>query len=295
MLGVPHPPSAPQSSPRRRTLSTEHGREIVPPQFPFFNSEQIPGRSRRTPPRVSAPITIDVQLADRGQKIRPLPRIPIPPTPKSAPPLPHRQLSRAPSMRPLPCLPESGALAISVTPATPLPPPTPTIESNAHLAPPRPRPGPPRFTSLSLKIQTSPDALSPRDFGSSVPSPITPTIPEPPSPRTAQRKRISKLRRHLGESVQMQLLLDRQEKLDVLSEFSRLDGKEDDITVGKVLDLEGTDSDSSSEGDGDDQEAYSWGMAHESNRVSQKWIRERGKQRWTEDNFSKVLRDLRAL
>jgi hypothetical protein len=45
---------------------------------------------------------------------------------------------------------------------------------------------------------------------------------------------------------------------------------------------------------------YSWDMTRDrasSNRVSQKWIRERGngKQRWTEHNFSKILQDLRAL
>ncbi|KAJ6598933.1 hypothetical protein DFH09DRAFT_1129603 [Mycena vulgaris] len=282
---------------RRTTLCTEDGREIVPPQLPFFDLAEMPSRaspSRRTL-RTPGPMSIDVQLADRGQKVRPLPRIPIPPTPKSAPPAPR--LGRNASMRPLPCLPESDSLSISVTPATPLPPPTPTVGSTTHLAPPCPRPGPPRFASLSLKVQTSPDALKPRAFAPSLPSPITPTIPVPPSPRTAQRNRMAKLRRHLGESVQMQLLLDRPDKVDVLAEL-RHAGKEDGIIVGEVLDLDGTDSDTSSECDGDDAGDYDWGMTRDrvpSIQVAQKWIRERGKNRWTEDNFSKVLQDLRAL
>ncbi|KAJ7929907.1 hypothetical protein B0H13DRAFT_1962447, partial [Mycena leptocephala] len=282
---------------RRKTLCTEDGREIVPPQLPFFPPSSSPP-SRRSPRPPAGPISIDVQLADAGQKIRPLPRIPIPPTPRSAPPVPHQQLSRSASMRPLPCLPESGALAISVTPATPLPPPTPTFESTTHLSPPRIRP-PPRFTSLSLKVQTSPDALKPHAF-ESLSGPPTPTLPQPPSPRTAERRRISKLRRHLGESVQ--ILLDRPDELDVLAELRH--GVNNDVysavTAEKVLDFDGTDSDTSSEDDANDTVDYSWDMTRDrasSNRVSQKWIRERGngKQRWTEHNFSKILQDLRAL
>ncbi|KAJ7498788.1 hypothetical protein FB451DRAFT_1203021 [Mycena latifolia] len=298
LLQAPMPQPVPL--PRRRTLCTEDAREIVPPQLPFFDPTQLPSRSStsRRSPKPAGSMSIDVQLADRSHNIRPLPRIPIPPTPKSAPPAPGQQLSRTPSLRPLPSLPESGALAISVTPATPLPPPTPTVvESSTHLAPPA-RQGPPRFTSLSLKLQTSPDALKPRDFPRSLPSPPSPLIPQPLSPGTAHRNRVSKLRRHLGESVQMQLAQihltpDRSGKFDVLAEW-----KEEDNTVAKVLDLDGTDSDPSSDGDSDDTGDYSWGMARApSTRVSppKKWIRERGKERWTEDNFSKILNDLRAL
>ncbi|KAJ7507945.1 hypothetical protein B0H11DRAFT_151974 [Mycena galericulata] len=275
------------------TVGTEDGREIVPPQLPFFDA---PSLSRR--PRAPGPMSIDVQLADRGQTLRPLPRIPIPPTPRSAPPAPPHHLSPSPSMRPLPCLPESG-VSFSVTPATPIPPPTPIVGSATHLAPPHPRPGPPRFASLSLKVQTSPDAVKSRASDSSPPSPSTPTLPEPPSPRTAQRNRMSKLRRHLGESVQMQLILDRPDIVDVLAEL-RTPGKEDiypRIPVPQVLDLDGSDSDASSEGDGDDNGDYSWRTLERvsSNRQSQKWVRERGKHRYTEDNFSNVLRDLRRL
>ncbi|KAJ7682668.1 hypothetical protein DFH06DRAFT_1161797 [Mycena polygramma] len=282
------------SSPRRKTLCTDDARDIVPQLL--FSPPQIQSEPRRRAPR---PADIDSHLAESAHqhKFRPLP---TPPTPKSAPPAPHQQLSRTPSMRPLPCLPESGPLAISVTPATPLPPPTPTLESDGtHLSAPHPRPGPPRFSSLSLRVQTSPDALKPRAGGPLLASPVTPLSPEPPSPRTAQRKRISKLRRHLGESVQV--LLEHPEKLDALAKL-RHGGKNDsypDITVEKVLELDSSDSDTlSSDGEGDDALAdndyFNWRRIS-SHRVSQKWIRERGKERWTEANFSQILQDLRAL
>ncbi|KAJ7180230.1 hypothetical protein C8R43DRAFT_972273 [Mycena crocata] len=288
MSGVAHysqPPTShlsASSPPRRRTLCTDDGSDLVPPQLPFFVPPEMESRlapSSRRKPRQSGPIgmSIDVQLADSGHKIRPLPRLPIPPSPKSAPPVPHQQLVRN---------------AYSATS------PTPVVASNTHLSPPCPRPGPPRFTSLSLKVQTSPDALQPYVFSPSPLSPPTPTIPEPPSPRTAQRKRISKLRRHLGESVQMQLCPD---TVDVLAQL-RHAGKADlyPDTVEKVLDLEGTDSDMSSECDDDEDEGLVeyWEMQSAQvppKRVSQKWVRERGKNRWTEDNFAKVLQDLRAL
>ena len=120
-------------------------------------------------------------------------------------------------------------------------------------------------------------------------------MPQPPSPRTAQRNRISKLRRHLGESVQ--LIIDRPDTVDVVAELRQI-GKDDAYPIGKVLDLDAADSDTSSDCDGDDKADYSWALPRDrvvSNRVSQKWIRERGKERWTEDNFAKILKDLRAL
>lgn len=98
----------------------------------------------------------------------------------------------------------------------------------------------------------------------------------------------------------MQLILDRPDKVDVLAEL-RHAGKEDlypDVKVEQVLELDGIDSDTSSECDGDDTADYSWGMTRDrvsSDRHSQKWVRERGKQRHTEQNFSKILRDLRRL
>lgn len=243
-------------------------------------------------------MTIDVQLADvgqmadAGQKPRPLPRIPIPPAPKSAPPVPPQHFPQTLSPRPLPSPPDSGVTAYSVSPVSPLSPPTPAFES-VRLSPPCGWTGPPRSSSLSLKVQTSPDALEPRDLETLE----TPISPELPSPRTVQRKRINKLRRHLGESVQV--VLDRPDKVDVLAGL-RHAGNEDDfpilnVTVESVLELQSSpDSDTSSECDGDeadDRVDYFFPPA----RGSRKWMRERGKARWTEDDFTKVLQDLRAL
>ncbi|KAJ6628762.1 hypothetical protein B0H10DRAFT_1989220 [Mycena sp. CBHHK59/15] len=297
---VAHRPLSTASPPRRRTLCTDDARNILPR---VENQQELPSTSSSSPRRAArahAPnMSIDIRFAapDNRGRIRPLP---IPPTPRSAPPVPHQQFTRTQSTRPLPCVPELN-VSISVTPSTPVPPPTPIVESHAHLAPPCPRPGPPRFASLSLRVQTSPDALQPRVLEPPLPSPATPSIPEPPSPRTAERNRISKLRRHLGESVQLQLVLDRPDKADVLAELRHVDKGDvyPEIAVKKVIDFDfdgavDNDSDTSSEGDGDDRENFSWAPPPQ-NRMSRKWIRERGGERWVDGDFSKILRDLRAL
>lgn len=309
---------------RRTTLCTEDGREIVPPQLPSFpwetRSKALPSGGHAPRPAVSRAMTIDVRLAEDGQRLRPLPRVPtsIPPAPKSAPPVPPQQFPRnplpspplnqfprSPPPRPLPSLlpqsppprplptPPSSGIAFFVIPATPLSPPTPALESSTHLSVPCARPGPPRFSSL--KVQTSPDALEARAFETRK-SPATPMSPELPSPRTVQRKRINKLRRHLGESVQM--VLESPDNADVLAGL-RHSGNEDacpvvSITVESVLDS-GTDSEASSDSEADDTVDY-FSLTSLSHRPSsRKWIRENGKARWTEDDFTKVLQDLRSL
>ncbi|KAF7301786.1 hypothetical protein MIND_00744300 [Mycena indigotica] len=249
------------SGPRRRTIDT------VPAQLPFLVETAMPSRLHD---RMPAAMSIDVRLADEGKRIRPLPR--VPPTPRSAPPMPshHRQLS---ATRPLPSLPESGSLAISVTPATPLPPPTPMAEaSSAYLAPSSPRRGPPRSTSLTLNMKVSPDADVRQAFER--------TLPEPPTPRTAHRMRNSKLRRHLGESVQ--IVLD-----------SPADGH-----FRHQLQPESDDS-YSEESEEDVEDAFYMpslpSQPTPPSPPSQKWVRERGKNRWTEANFAQILQDLRNL
>ncbi|KAJ7068395.1 hypothetical protein C8F01DRAFT_607647 [Mycena amicta] len=260
------------SSPRRRTLDT------LPPQLPFLVAAH--GRHGRVP------TPIDVQLADGGKTIRPLPR--IPPSPHSAPPIPthNRQHSSA---RPLPSLPESGDLTFSFTPATPLPPTTPLVESSSvHLAPPNPtaRRGPTRYASLSLKL----------DLDSDLSGPSSPTLPEPPSPRTAHRLRNSKLRRHLGESVQM--VLDSPEAVDVFARLRHTHTEKQPSTppymLDTILDLRPESDSSSDDGDSDEDQGQDTFYRHPS-PPKQKWVRERGKHRWTEDNFSQILCDLRNL
>ncbi|KAJ7283890.1 hypothetical protein C8J57DRAFT_1218182 [Mycena rebaudengoi] len=247
-------------------------------------------RAPRHTPRALDLIDSNSNVSDI--RARPLP--PIPPTPQSAPPAPHRQISPGSPLRPLPSVPETD-VRLSVTPATPLPPPTPITESNALLAP-GPRQGPPRFTSLSLHLQTSPDALQPRVVEPLPSSPLSPIIPEVPSPRTAHRKRISKLRRHLGQSVQFHF--DRPgtargevqsiEEEDSEDLYSDVAFKRTSSELGSSVD---SDSDSSSDG-GDDDHRF---RKPADNRTSQKWVRERGGTRWTEQDFSNILRDLRAL
>ncbi|KAJ6515763.1 hypothetical protein C8R45DRAFT_218133 [Mycena sanguinolenta] len=280
--------------PSRRKTRGEDSGERVPPQL-------VPGRA----PRAAGPMTIDVRLADAGQTFRPLPRLPIPPipksappapskdfphspkrlwcppAPKSAPPVPPKEFPRGPSPRPLPSPPLS-AVICSTPPATPLSPIMPAFRANTRSGA---RSLPPGFSSL--KVQTSLDACA---FEAQ-----SPASPEPPTPRTAQRKRINKLRRHLGESVQV--VFDRPDKVDVLAGLRRAGSGGDacpviNVAVESVLDSRSsTDSDTSSECESDDKGNYSLRAP----RASRKWMRERGKARWTEDDFTKVLQDLRAL
>ncbi|KAF7332039.1 hypothetical protein MKEN_00084300 [Mycena kentingensis (nom. inval.)] len=298
---------------RRRTL------DVLPPQLPFLTpSEPMPRAARRHARVLTPPMSIDVGLADGGKKIRPLPRIPH--TPKSAPAAPSRHRSN-PSVsstssassassslaRPLPCLPESGDFSFAITLATPLPPLTPYVaRDQTRLAPPA-RSGPPRMSSLS--IETSPDALDHGAFDETG-SPLTPYVPEPPSPRTAHRLRNSKLRRHLGESVAV--VLDTPEAVDVLH---RMRQEEKDAhhayLLGNVLDLrpepdfeydcEYSDSDDEDDDDYESEHDRFYPQIPPPPQAppplppTQKWVRERGDQRWTEDNFSQLLRDLRSL
>ncbi|KAJ7638964.1 hypothetical protein FB45DRAFT_904377 [Roridomyces roridus] len=194
----------------------------------FIIFTTMPTPSRR-PRHLAPPMTIDVQLADQGHRVRPLP---TPPSPLSAPPAPSPKLGSSPS-RPLPSLPETDVFASEPPPS---PPRSAPIESNPILSRGHRRPGPPRISSLALRSETRLDeekCYTPWDS-----SPTTPTLPEPPTPRTAQRNRVSKLRRHLGESVQMQLVMCQP---DVLPELCR-DGKgKEDLYPSIVVD---SDSDS---------------------------------------------------
>ncbi|KAJ7756934.1 hypothetical protein B0H16DRAFT_1537458 [Mycena metata] len=233
---------------------------------------------------------VDVDLPT-GRKIRPLPR--IPPAPKSAPPVPRRTVSQA-SLRPLPSLPE-----LAVTPASPLTPAPFVPQSSAHLAPPPSTLPPPRpFASISLRLDTSPDALAPRVVAPPSPPPSPcPSIPQPPTPTTARRRRMSKLRRHLGESVELDLSPDSDKTSDGDQETSAF--AQTIVAVKKLLDLDANDSDPSSDEDEDEYSlVFVLGQAQRVvpvKRYSRKWIRERGSKRWIEENYSDLLRDLRAL
>ncbi|KAJ7028718.1 hypothetical protein C8F04DRAFT_1118471 [Mycena alexandri] len=287
-------PVTPLNLSRRKTLSaTLQAREL--PALNAASSRPVHSRavsSSWASSRKGHPISIDVDLG-ATRKIRPLPR--IPPAPRSAPPVPRRTVSQA-SLRPLPSLPE-----LAVTPATPLSPLPYVPQSSAHLSPPTSTvPSPHRFASISLRLDTSPDALAPRavtPLPTPPPSPC-PSIPQPPTPDTAHRRRISKLRRHLGESVELELSPDGDRifggdrKTNAFAQTV--------VAVKKLLDLDANDSDPSSDEDDDDQYSlvFNLGQAHRVipvKRYSRKWIREQGGERWVEENYSDLLRDLRAL
>ncbi|KAK7019827.1 hypothetical protein R3P38DRAFT_1224005 [Favolaschia claudopus] len=274
-------PVGPLNVPRRQTLSTSTV-QVKTSTVSRMASHSWPAR----PP----PITTALEAP---RKIRPLP---IPPSPQSAPPMPRRQTSTA-SLRPLPCVPETTGVSFSVTPASPLPPPTPVVQSSRHLSPPPPIFAPShRFASISLRLDTSPDALK-RVVDPPLSSPPpTPAMPEPPTPTTARRKRMSKLRRHLGESVQLELLPDpgnMAEKENLHSQTI--------FAVKKLLDLGEDDTDDESSTDDEDDRyslVFSHGHTHHVvpvKRYSRKWVRERGGDRWVEENYSNILRELRAL
>ncbi|KAJ7481528.1 hypothetical protein FB451DRAFT_1364718 [Mycena latifolia] len=252
-LPVNLPPVAPLNVPRRSTLPAFSAKASNTTELALSRVASSSWATRR--PITAPPITIEVGSSARP-KIRPLP--PIPPTPKSAPP-PRRQTSQA-SLRPLPSVPEVPPVSVSVTPASPLAPPTPLVQSSAHLSPPFVLPAPPRrFASLSLRLHTSPDALERRALAPPLPSPPpTPGVPEPPSPATAQRKRMSKLRRHLGESVQLELFPDPGDKANVFGETKGTDlYSQTVVAVRKLLELDGDGSDDTSSDEDEDEDDYS--------------------------------------
>ncbi|KAJ7704364.1 hypothetical protein B0H17DRAFT_1039412 [Mycena rosella] len=296
-LPVDLPPVTPLNIPRRKTLCTETVTTLSASSAAALGHSRVASASWATRRPGTMPISIDVGASTRP-KIRPLP--PIPPTPKSAPPVPRRQISHA-SLRPLPCVPETN-ISVSLTPASPLPPPTPLVQSNTHLRAPCALAPPRRFASLSLRLHTSPDALDARVPPPPLPTPPpTPGISEPPSPVSAQRKRMSKLRRHLGESVQLELFPDPGDDTNVFGEKKGADlYSQTVVAVKKLLEIDTDSDDTSSEEDGDDYSLVlvAHGQAPRAvpvKRYSRKWIREKGGERWVEENYSDILRDLRAL
>ncbi|KAF7329786.1 hypothetical protein MKEN_00241900 [Mycena kentingensis (nom. inval.)] len=262
-------------------------------------------------------------------KVRPLPKIPdastLPQGPKSAPgvanpprpPLAPRRTVSSQCLRPLPSVPEMETSKAPLLPVSTVPPamystatvtPRPSLDAiqiQPLPVPPSPGKAGSRFATLSLKLQLptpsihlqllSPQTpvLSPDASVMSLSPPPTPGLMEPPSPNTAVRRRISKLRRHLGQSVQLDLFGEEGHEADVCAQTAN--------AVRRLLDL---DSSSGSDDDEEsDEEQYAFVLTTGDaqcelpipNRYSRKWIREKGGQRWVEENYSDILRDLRAL
>ncbi|CAK5278347.1 unnamed protein product [Mycena citricolor] len=284
------------------------------------------------------PLRVDVDAASARPRVRPLPQIPVSPAPKSAPAGPRRQMSHN-SLRPLPSVPElrptppcpPAAVMFSVIPATPIPPPTPITtprpdpdanlgaSTSTLLVPAREISLPPRFASLSLRLDTSPDALQPamhEIHQSSKPLPVVPASPvstcsiimEPPTPTTAHRKRVSKLRRHLGESIQLELFPP--DAKGVVTPCTTDVYAQTVVAVKRLLDIDSCEDSGDSSDDNDDDDVdgsevssrfslvLTHGAVHRTvpvKRFSRKWVREKGGERWIEENYSKILNDLRSL
>lgn len=121
---------------------------------------------------------------------------------------------------------------------------------------------------------------------------------------TAKRKRYTKLNRHLGESVPYELVYGPSHplphlKLDEVPEEREYHSSQD--ALYNPMKNIGNESDSSVE-DNADEADYTWIMSNgmtrqelSKKRYSKKWIRERGGQRWIEEDYTHVLKALRTL
>lgn len=225
-----------------------------------------------------------------SKPIRPLPRLPLD--------VERHELVRSSTdsellirLRPLPSPPNSSpthpsAPHISITPPTPLPVST--------FRPERPR--------LST-LQTAPAALLPRvkeDYESC--SPLTPAMPQAPSPTTARNRQMLKIRRHLGAAVPSELFLPQTpNKIDPIPSVN--------------LDMVDSESESEEEEEpldedyapvftfiGQDKSALtpwtaisSYNPACQRRLTLKKWVWEKDGRRWDEKNYDEILDRLRKL
>ncbi|KAJ7133156.1 hypothetical protein C8R44DRAFT_730351 [Mycena epipterygia] len=284
-LPVDLPPVTPLNVPRRRTLCTD---KVLP--SPADNAA-APGLSRFA--SHSQPTRRNDVGSGAPTKLRPLPRIPTHHASNSASPTPRRQTSRM-SLRPLPCIPEP-VVPVSATPPNLLPLSPPVAQSDTRLPPPFTLPPPYQFAPV---LQTPRDALERPAF----PGPPTHVVWEAPcSENTARQMRRSKLSRHLDFSVQLGLSLDRRDKGDSPDDILESDLPSQTLVAGgKLSELNDDDFDASTADD--DGDGYSVVLRQgqtvgtiQMNRYSRKWIREKGGERWVEDNRADILRRLREL
>lgn len=286
-------------------------------------------------------------LSPKSRKdTRPLPQLPLsllspPNSPSYSPP------SSATRKRPLPPTPhlKTDSVCISVTPATPLPTPSPRTQSPNHLSPPKIRrlPQPLLLEPRPLSAQSTPPShntviVSPPSYQCSsgdtlIPSPNS-TL-EFPTPTVARRRRLSKLKRFLGETVPDELVpvissaRDPQAAQDLLDHLSSrtplhvhtdLEPPLDPAVISKRLqELEEDECFS------DDEEIYDGGftelvfasdeeslvddrtgswLAEGNNplraiplptKYTKKWVWDKGGRRKEEDDYEDILRALRSL
>lgn len=243
-----------------------------------------------------------------GRPVRPLPPIPVPSSPGLT--STHGRKRTRPRMcRPLP-----------PPPVTQQTPPTPPPETRRRTRP-----------KISIVTSTAPGALMP------LVTPLSASVPQLPTPRTAKRKQISKLSKTLGEKVPYEMMfrdssgcVDLGQMIEVMQYDSKKPQKSEGremLTNGKapsyrqVSEVQITPliSETAREGSRDKGmkhldpkrwDLYSqdqdWELVSRSDisrgrldstdsLLSMKWIRERGGERWVENDFDGVLQTLRKL
>ncbi|KII91716.1 hypothetical protein PLICRDRAFT_38544 [Plicaturopsis crispa FD-325 SS-3] len=187
----------------------------------------------------------------------------------------------------------------------PLPhPPT----STSDLAPARPA-GPQRWASLpKVRVSTDTSLLPPHALEPPTPSPLSPI---PLSPTTANRRRLAKLRRKLGESLPPQAIYGGEEEGVMITTLEKITQHQPMLIVSD----DESDSDSDSEPGTDDVDnavvnhvaqnlgarlqrmGATLGTSQSAliRRCSRQWVREKGGRRWAEHDYQDVLRSLRQL
>ncbi|KAK0219688.1 hypothetical protein EDD85DRAFT_336748 [Armillaria nabsnona] len=241
---------------------------------------------------------------------------PLPPVPKPAP-----RIRRLPS-RPLPPFPVP---TIAVVPPTPSSPSTSVMPETHNETPETPlllTSASPIHRPPALVVLTSPDALKPSNRDSQCLTPLTPSIPQAPTPTTARRKRLSKLRRHLGETVPEELVSGNK-LLPPTSKPSELDIEITSVSKSELCfarSMKSADSNSVStseeseeletlEDDEDegigivlaediDEDEWFQGTvfkAVQPRRYSQRWYLEKGGKRWEDTDYTDILSRLRSL
>ncbi|KAE9405544.1 hypothetical protein BT96DRAFT_934793 [Gymnopus androsaceus JB14] len=216
-----------------------------------------------------------ISRKDRSRPLPQLPLpLPLPPIP-SVSPSPLTSPATSPRTRPLPPTPHllktnGVSISVSVTPATPLLPPTPHTQSPNHLSPPKIRrlpqplslkpgttpapapvpvptptstvtnPAPELYDDTAVVVLVSPPSYQNSSGDTLIPSPNStilefPTTPMP-TPSLARRRRLSKLKRFLGETVPDELVpiissaRDPQAAKDLLDHLTRFRGAEGTVT-----------------------------------------------------------------
>ncbi|KAF8062257.1 hypothetical protein FPV67DRAFT_263288 [Lyophyllum atratum] len=257
-------------------------------------------------------IETDLEVSLKRRVIRPLPAIPSTPSPSSATlpsPRSPRPLPSPPSTSPVSFTSFKSVESVDSSRSTPLPPIPEIIiveQVPQPTTPPRPK-----LPALVTDI----DILKPpENDADSITSPLSPQMP---TPLTAKRKRMSKLRRHLGEPILDEEFYARRlsptpvtalTKGPVLQEVEQLGERltyiRAAITVGKILDIIDEESDDSEEVEKDEevQEDYTWVLENgtvfrgfRERRHSRRWMHEKRGQRWEESNYDVILQALRSL